>query len=75
MLIVSCQLCGECRVLPEAPDGDGFARACWICPRCGAGQVVQLEVTADARGNVERIVLGMRTESGPLSGDEEDMQG
>lgn len=69
MLIVACQFCGECRVLPEAPDGDGYARACWICPRCGSGQAVQLAVTADGRGDLERIVLGMRTESVVVEGD------
>lgn len=75
MLIVACQLCGECRVVPEAPDDDGFARVCWICPRCGAGQVVQLAVTADGRGEVERIVLGMRTNSTRPPDDEGDVQG
>ena len=61
MLIVACQFCGECKVLAEAPDGDGWARVSWICHRCGAGQVVQLQVTADARGSLEQIVLGMET--------------
>ena len=59
MLIVACQFCGEYKVLAEAPDEDGWARVCWICPRCGAGQVLQLEVTADSRGNLESIILGL----------------
>jgi hypothetical protein len=62
MLIVTCQICGECKVLAGAPDGDGLARTWWICPCCGAGQVVQLEVPTDARGDLESIVLGMKME-------------
>jgi hypothetical protein len=63
MLIVTCQVCGECKVLAGAPDEDGLARACWICPGCGSGQVVQLEVPADGRGSLESIVLGMTMEA------------
>lgn len=60
MLIVACQLCGEMKVLAGAPDTDGMARAMWICPRCGTGQVVQLPVSADARGgDLRRICVGM----------------
>jgi hypothetical protein len=62
MLIVTCQVCGDCKVLAGAPDGDGLARACWICPCCGSGQVVQLEVPADGRGDLGSIVLGMKME-------------
>jgi len=59
MLIVTCQICGECKVLAGAPDGDGLARTCWICSCCGSGQVVQLEVPTDARSDLCSIVLGM----------------
>ena len=62
MLIVTCQVCGDSKVLAGAPDGDGLARTCWICPCCGSGQVVQLEVPTDARGDLGSIVLGMRME-------------
>ena len=62
MLIVACQVCGDCKVLAGAPDEDGLARTCWICPCCGSGQVVQLEVPADGRGDLGSIVLGMRME-------------
>lgn len=60
MLIVACQVCGETKVLAGAPDEDGLARACWICPCCGSGQVVQLEVPADGRTDPGCIVLGMK---------------
>ena len=62
MLIVTCQVCGDCKVLAGAPDEDGLARTCWICPCCGSGQVVQLEVPTDARGDLRGIVLGMKME-------------
>jgi hypothetical protein len=62
MLIVTCQVCGECKILAGAPDEDGLARTCWICPNCGSGQVVQLEVPADNPGNLGDIVLGMKME-------------
>ena len=63
MLIVACHVCGDCKVLAGAPDEDGLARACWICPCCGSGQVVQLEVPTNARGDVGNIVLGMGMEA------------
>lgn len=60
MLIVLCQVCGEMKVLAGTPDADGLARAMWICPCCGAGQVVQLPVSQDARGgDLRRICGGM----------------
>jgi len=62
MLIVTCQICGDCKVLAGAPDGDGLARTCWICSCCGSGQVVQLEVPTDARSDLRGIVLGMKME-------------
>jgi ribosomal protein S27AE len=58
MLIVGCQVCGESKVLAGAPDDDGVARVQWTCPRCGAGQVLQLEVSGDARGGDLRKILG-----------------
>jgi hypothetical protein len=58
MLIVACQICGEMKVLAGTPDPDGVARTCWICPNCGAGQVVQLAVAGDARGGDLRRILG-----------------
>jgi hypothetical protein len=58
MLIVTCQKCGEYKVLAGAPDGDGLARTCWICSCCGSGQVVQLEVSAG--GGPEDAALGMK---------------
>jgi hypothetical protein len=59
MLIVTCQVCGECKVLAGAPDKDGLARTWWICPCCGSGQVVQLEVPTDGRSDLGSIILGM----------------
>ncbi len=41
-------------------DTDGMARAMWICPVCGTGQVVQLPVVSDARkSDLRSIVCGM----------------
>ncbi|MDD2207371.1 MAG: alcohol dehydrogenase [Aminobacterium sp.] len=60
MLIVACQICGETKVLAGTPDVDGVARAMWICPKCGAGQVVQLQISADARkSDLRKIVHGL----------------
>lgn len=60
MLIVACQVCGESKVIAGTPDGDGVARATWICPCCGTGQVVQLPVSTDARNaDLRSIVCGM----------------
>lgn len=60
MLVVACQVCGEFRVLSGTPDSDGVARAHWICPHCGTGQILQLPVSMDARGmELGRIIGGM----------------
>jgi len=60
MLMVACQVCGEMRIIPGTPDADGVARTVWTCPCCGAGQVLQLPVSADARGGeLRRIIAGM----------------
>ncbi len=58
MIIVACQVCGEMKVLAGAPDADGLARVSWICPCCGAGQVVQIPVSLDARGGSLRGICG-----------------
>ncbi|HCA41493.1 MAG TPA: alcohol dehydrogenase [Aminobacterium sp.] len=60
MLIVACQICGETKVLAGTPDSDGIARAMWICPRCGTGQILQLQVSADARkSDLRKIIHGL----------------
>jgi ribosomal protein S27AE len=58
MLIVGCHVCGESKVLAGTPDRDGVARIHWTCPRCGTGQVMQLDVSSDARGGDLRRILG-----------------
>ena len=58
MLIVDCQRCGQTKILPGTPDPDGIARTTWTCPRCGAGQILQLPVASDARGKDLREILG-----------------
>lgn len=60
MLIVACQKCGEVKVLAGSPDPDGFARAVWTCPHCGAGQVMEMAISKDARrGDLRRIIGGL----------------
>ena len=60
MLIVGCQTCGEAKVLAGTPDRDGVARVKWTCRHCGTGQVLQLDVTEDARaGDLRSILCGL----------------
>ncbi len=59
MLIVACQVCGEVKVLAGTPDSDGMARIHWVCGQCGSGQVVQVPVKQDARGDLRRIIGGL----------------
>lgn len=60
MLIVGCQSCGEAKILAGTPDSDGVARVRWTCRHCGTGQVLQLEVTGDARnGDLRNILCGL----------------
>ncbi len=70
VIIVACQLCGEMKVLAGAPDADGLARVSWICPCCGAGQIVQIPISLDARGTSLRGICGglsVITEEGYVS--------
>ena len=60
MLIIACQKCGELQVLAGSPDARGKASAMWTCPRCGAGQLVELTVSRDARrGDLRKIIGGL----------------
>ncbi len=70
MLIVACQVCAETKVIAGTPDIDGMARAMWICPVCGTGQLLQLPVSADARkADLRTIVRGMALS---MNGDPEE---
>ena len=60
MLIVACQKCGEVKVLAGLPGPDGIARAVWTCSKCGAGQVMELTISKDARrGDLRKIIGGL----------------
>lgn len=64
MLILACQKCGELKVLAGSPDANGSARAVWTCSRCGAGQLLELTVSKDAkRGDLRKIVGGLALSS------------
>lgn len=59
-MIVACQKCGEAKVIAGSPDSNGLARAVWTCSKCGAGQVMELAVSKDARrGDLRRIIGGL----------------
>lgn len=65
MLIVACQKCGEPKVLAGAPDSNGVARAVWTCSKCGAGQVMELAISKDARrGDLRKIIGGLALAGG-----------
>lgn len=60
MLIVACQKCGEVKVLAGEPDMEGLARAVWTCEHCGAGQIIELAISKDARrGDLRKIIGGL----------------
>lgn len=60
MLVVACQVCKEVEILVGMPDSDGVARPQWTCPHCGAGQILQLPISADVRqGDMHRILGGL----------------
>lgn len=60
MLIVACQKCGEVKVIAGSPGQGGLARAVWTCRKCGAGQIVELSVSKDARrGDLRKIIGGL----------------
>ena len=66
MLIVACQKCGEPKVLAGNPDANGIARAVWTCKKCGAGQVMELSISKDARrGDLRKIIGGMALAGNP----------
>ncbi|MDO5563414.1 MAG: alcohol dehydrogenase [Synergistaceae bacterium] len=60
MLIVACQKCGEVKVLAGSPDASGSTRAMWTCSHCGAGQILELSISKDAkRGDLRKIIGGL----------------
>lgn len=60
MLIVACQKCGEVKVIAGSPGQDGLARAVWTCRKCGAGQILELSISKDARrGDLRKIIGGL----------------
>ncbi|EHM10263.1 hypothetical protein TheveDRAFT_1139 [Thermanaerovibrio velox DSM 12556] len=60
VLIVGCQNCGRIMVLAGASDPSGSARVAFTCRSCGAGQVLQLNVSSSAEGrDLKEMVLGM----------------
>lgn len=60
MLIVACQKCGEVKVLAGEPNMEGLARAVWTCEHCGAGQIIELSISKDARrGDLRKIIGGL----------------
>lgn len=66
MLIVACQKCGEPKVLAGSPDSNGVARAVWTCSKCGAGQVMELAISKDARrGDLRKIIGGLALAGNP----------
>lgn len=47
-------------MLAGSPDANGSARAMWTCSKCGAGQLLELTVTKDAkRGDLRKIIGGL----------------
>ena len=71
MPIVACQKCGEVKVLAGSPGPDGIARAVWTCSKCGAGQVMELTISKDARrGDLRKIIGGLA-----LAGPKPDKSG
>lgn len=73
---MGCQVCGETKVLAGTPDRDGVARVTWFCAKCGAGQLLRLQVSADASGaSLRRIIGGLslaEAESGEDDGESMD---
>ena len=75
MLIVGCQSCGEAKILAGTPDHDGVARMNWTCPHCGAGQVLQLEVSTGMKtADLHSVLGGMALREGPASGIEGELR-
>ncbi len=59
MYIVACQKCKELKVLAGMPDDFGVARVMWTCSSCGAGQLLEIPISKDARrGDLNNIIRG-----------------
>lgn len=53
-------------MLAGNPDANGVARAVWTCKKCGAGQVMELSISKDARrGDLRKIIGGMALAGNP----------
>ncbi|KEJ92497.1 alcohol dehydrogenase [Synergistes jonesii] len=60
MYIVACQKCSELKILAGTPDEGGVARVMWTCGKCGAGQLMEIPISKDARrGDLRNIIGGL----------------
>lgn len=60
MLIISCQKCGETKVITGSPDKNGGTRVVWTCDHCGAGQILEIVIGKNTRkGDINNVVKGL----------------
>lgn len=58
MLIVACQKCGAVKVLAGPSNTGETERVIWTCQRCGAGQIMDVAISKDARRSSLRNIIG-----------------
>ena len=62
-------------MLAGNPDANGVARAVWTCKKCGAGQVMELSISKDARrGDLRKIIGGLALAGNPADARKAELQ-
>jgi len=60
MYILACHKCGEIKVVSSIANERGLTEACWTCPRCGAGQLMEIDNSACSRkSDLQKIIKGI----------------
>jgi len=60
MYIIACHKCGKIEVISSLADKYGTTQACWTCPKCGAGQLLEINSNgAKYGGDLHKVIRGM----------------
>jgi len=60
MYILACHKCGEIKVVSSIANERGMTEACWTCPKCGVGQLMEIDNSASSRRfDLQQIIKGI----------------
>lgn len=60
MYILACHKCGEIKVVSSIANERGMTEARWTCPKCGVGQLMEIDNSACSRkSDLQKIIKGI----------------